>query len=192
MPKLGRLLGQGLNEMRMSVAEGIDGDPGAEIQISFAVAPQEPGPLPPLEGHVGARIGRQQRRGHGRISDLDARSQPKAARHPKNESAARLGRRSKDSSGAKFPVNSRELKSIITPEATLGKRVPWGKQGGVLGDSCARVSRSCRLAPVEYDISCGGITPQGGDPRFTRSDSALSAGHEGFRVVDVRAEEAMS
>ena len=139
---LRRLLGQGPDEMRMGVAEGVHGDAGAEIEISLAVAPQEPGSLPPLEGHVGARIGRQQRRGHGQDLRSGRKVAAKAARHPKNESAARQGRHSKDSIGAKFPVNSREMKSIITAEATLGEASSLGKTtGGAPGDSCARVSR---------------------------------------------------
>ena len=59
------LLGQRRDEMRMGVAERVDRDAGAEIEISLAVAAVEPGALAPLEGELGARIGRQQWRCHG-------------------------------------------------------------------------------------------------------------------------------
>jgi hypothetical protein len=67
--------------------EGIDRDAGPEIQVSLPVARQEPGPLTPLENHIGARIGRQQRRIHGISPRVDQTSQP----GPKNESAAQEG-----------------------------------------------------------------------------------------------------
>ena len=48
----------------MGMAQGIDRDAGAEIEISLAISAEEPGPLPLLEGKLGARVGRQQRRCH--------------------------------------------------------------------------------------------------------------------------------
>ena len=65
VPELSGLLGQRRDEMRMGVAERVHRDAAAEVEISLAVARHEPGALAPLEGDVGARIGRQQRRVHG-------------------------------------------------------------------------------------------------------------------------------
>ncbi len=69
VPELLRLLGERADEMRMGVTQGIHGDAGAEIEISLAASRDEPGPLASFEGKVGPRIGRQQRRSHGSVSN---------------------------------------------------------------------------------------------------------------------------
>ena len=55
---------QGSDEMRMRMAERIDRDAGAEVEIAFAIGRDEPSALAALEGEVGPRIGRKQRRNH--------------------------------------------------------------------------------------------------------------------------------
>jgi hypothetical protein len=64
VPQLARLSAQGLDQMRMRVAETIDRDAGAEIEVALALARDQPHALPPLEGDIGARIDGQQRRVH--------------------------------------------------------------------------------------------------------------------------------
>ena len=59
VPELLRLLGQRRDQMRMRVAERIDGDAGGEIEIALAVSREQPSALAPLESEVDARIGRQ-------------------------------------------------------------------------------------------------------------------------------------
>ncbi len=62
LPGLGR---QRLDQMRMGVAERIDRDARAEIEIAGAVGGDRPGALAPLEGDGRACIGRQQDGGSG-------------------------------------------------------------------------------------------------------------------------------
>ena len=57
------------DQMRMRMAEHVDGDAGGEIEIALAVGRDEPGALAPLEREVDARVGRQKMRGaHGSVS----------------------------------------------------------------------------------------------------------------------------
>ena len=58
VPELFALALQRLHEMGMGMAERHDGDAGAEIEIALAVVGQQPGALAPLEGQIGARVGR--------------------------------------------------------------------------------------------------------------------------------------
>ena len=88
-----------MHEMRMGVPKRVHRDPGAEIEISLAVSLEKPSALPLLEREVGARVGRQQRRGHDVISGAGlGRSLTRKpcqsnvlAMGPENESAARQG-----------------------------------------------------------------------------------------------------
>ena len=61
MPKLRALAGQGLDEMRMGVADRGHRDARAEVEIALAVGRDEPAALSSLKGDVGARIGRHDR-----------------------------------------------------------------------------------------------------------------------------------
>ena len=67
VPELLGLRAQCVDEMRMRVAEHIDRDAAAEIEIALAVRRNEPRALASLEGEVDARISRQQVRRHGRL-----------------------------------------------------------------------------------------------------------------------------
>jgi hypothetical protein len=64
VPELLRLLGDGGDQMRMRVAERVDGDAGGKIQVTVAVCRNQPSALTPLKGKVDARVGRQQMRCH--------------------------------------------------------------------------------------------------------------------------------
>ena len=155
VPDLAGLLGEGRDEVRVGVAERVDGDAGAEIEVSLPVAPEKPGTLPLFERQIGARVGRQQRGGHG-PSPIGT---PGAARGPKTKAPPGWGGTGRDSNGAEPPVNSREMKSGIT--AFRGpERVPWGKPPRRAGTLAPESTRSSRFSAVEYDISCGGITLQ--------------------------------
>ena len=68
VPELGGLLGQGLDQMRMGVAEGVHGDAGAEIEISLAISADEPRPLPSSR--------RKRRRAHRSAATAMSRSSP--------------------------------------------------------------------------------------------------------------------
>ena len=58
MPELLRLLGQRRDQMRMRMAERVDRDAAAEIEIALALRRGEPSALASLESEVGTRIGR--------------------------------------------------------------------------------------------------------------------------------------
>ena len=58
VPELARLLGQGRDEPRMRVAERVDGDAGAEVEISLAGRRRQPAAFAALEGDVGSRVDR--------------------------------------------------------------------------------------------------------------------------------------
>ena len=62
VPELVGLLGQRRDQMRMAVAERIDGDAAGEIEIALAVGVDQPDALAPLEGQRGARKGLVKRR----------------------------------------------------------------------------------------------------------------------------------
>src|SRR5690606_40440574 len=64
VPELAGLRGKRLDEMGMAVAEGIDRDACAEIEISLAASRHEPRALAFLEFVLGTRIGLQKRRSH--------------------------------------------------------------------------------------------------------------------------------
>ena len=70
VPELSRLFGQCLHQMRVRVAEGIDRDTGAKIEISLAISTDEPSSLPSFKGEVGARVGLKQGRCHEVVSAL--------------------------------------------------------------------------------------------------------------------------
>ena len=58
MPQLLRLLGQGRDQMRMGVAERVDGDAGGKIEIALAVGRDQPYAFAPLKGEVDtAKVG---------------------------------------------------------------------------------------------------------------------------------------
>src|SRR5690348_5183178 len=64
MPKFLGLVDERGRQMRMGVAERVDGDAGGEIEIAFAVRGDEPYAFAPLEGEVDTRKGRHQMRCH--------------------------------------------------------------------------------------------------------------------------------
>jgi hypothetical protein len=70
VPHLAGLPGERPDEVRMGVAERIHGDAGAKIEVAFALVGEEPHALASLEDEIGARIGRQQGRIHGRSPGL--------------------------------------------------------------------------------------------------------------------------
>ncbi len=65
VPQLLRLRGQRLDQMRMRMAERVDGDAGGKIEIAVAVGRRQPYALAPLESEVDARVSGQQMRCHG-------------------------------------------------------------------------------------------------------------------------------
>ena len=67
VPNLLRLLGERLHQDRMRVAERVHGDAAGKIEVALAVGAEQPSALAPLEGEVGARIGRQQRSDQDRL-----------------------------------------------------------------------------------------------------------------------------
>ena len=78
-----RLRGERLDELRMRVAERVDGDAGGEIEIALAVGGGEPGALAALEREVDAREGRQKMRGaHGTFLASCERPEMKCAASP--------------------------------------------------------------------------------------------------------------
>jgi len=67
VPELVCLLRQGLDKVRMGVAERGDRDAGGEVEIAVAFSREEVDALPALEGKIAAGIGRKQGRfRHGR------------------------------------------------------------------------------------------------------------------------------
>ena len=60
MPDLGGLLGQRPDQMRMGVAERVDRDACAEIEIARTVGGDRPGAFATLEGDGRAGIGRHE------------------------------------------------------------------------------------------------------------------------------------
>ena len=62
VPELAGLLGQRRDQMRMAVAERIDGDAAGEVEISLAIGLDQPDTLAPLESQGGARKGLVKRR----------------------------------------------------------------------------------------------------------------------------------
>ncbi len=65
MPEPPALIFQRLDQRGMGVAEGADGDAGAEVEIALAAFLDQPGALALHEGERRPRIGRQNRRDHG-------------------------------------------------------------------------------------------------------------------------------
>ena len=63
MPELAALVDERLDEMGMAVAQTADRDARAKIEIAGPIGRLEPAALASREGHIGARIGRQDRRG---------------------------------------------------------------------------------------------------------------------------------
>ena len=61
VPKLLRLLGQGVDEMRVAMAKAANGDARAKVEIARPVGRRQPGPVATLEGDRRAGIGRQDR-----------------------------------------------------------------------------------------------------------------------------------
>ncbi len=49
MPELAGLFGQRRDEVRVAVAERIDGDAGGEIEVALAVSGDQPAALAPFE-----------------------------------------------------------------------------------------------------------------------------------------------
>ena len=70
MPQLLRLAGQGLDQMRMGMAERVDGDAAAEIEVFAAVGRDEIGAFAPLERHIGPSISRQNGWNHESLSGM--------------------------------------------------------------------------------------------------------------------------
>ena len=62
VPELAGLLGQRGDEMRVAVAERVDGDAAAEIEVALAVVGDQPAALAPLEGQGRPRKGIEKRR----------------------------------------------------------------------------------------------------------------------------------
>ena len=94
VPELAGLLGQRRDEMRVAVAERIDGDAGAEIEIALAVVGDQPAALAPLERQGRPREGIEKRRtahymhsGTG-IPGIAAEAACLPAVRPKNQKAA--------------------------------------------------------------------------------------------------------
>ncbi len=65
VPEFVALPMQGRHEVRVGVAEGVDGDARPEIEIALAARRNEPTALPVVESDVGARVGRRDGGGHG-------------------------------------------------------------------------------------------------------------------------------
>ncbi len=86
VPELAALLAQRLDEVRMRIAERRDRDATAEIEVTIAVLGEEPDTLAAIEDEIGAGIGGQDVRRHGkrhastsRIPDSGSREAEKAA-----------------------------------------------------------------------------------------------------------------
>ena len=155
VPELAGLLGQRRDEMRVAVAERVDGDAAGEIEIALAVVGDQPAALAPLEGQGRPRKGLVKRRtahymrlrnrqsGHRRQGGLLARGaakNQKAAQaaadrnhivvfgHEVNENVAQR------SAASAFPALVHELHS-----GKLGKTEKT--DSCCISDSCHRVSR---------------------------------------------------
>ena len=72
------LLGDRFHQARMRVAERVDGDAGAEIEVALAAGREQPAALAPLEGDVDARVGRH----HVRLRHSDGSPKPDQAFEP--------------------------------------------------------------------------------------------------------------
>ena len=59
VPDLLGLLGERLDQMRMGMAERVDGDARGEIEVALAIGREQPSALAPLESEVDARVSRQ-------------------------------------------------------------------------------------------------------------------------------------
>ena len=59
VPDFLRLRGQRFDQIRMRVAERVDGNARGEVEIAIAVSRDQPSALAPLESEVDARISRQ-------------------------------------------------------------------------------------------------------------------------------------
>ena len=100
VPELLRLLDQGLDQMRMIVAEARHRDAAAEIEIALAGRRNEPGALAALERQLVTRVGRKKSRSHVLYSLSPSARTPRrepirrcAAGGPENEIAVPRGRR---------------------------------------------------------------------------------------------------
>ena len=67
VPELARLLGQRRHQPGMGMAEGVDRDAGAEIQISLAILGEKVGALATDEGDIRPVIGGKQSGKHGAL-----------------------------------------------------------------------------------------------------------------------------
>ena len=65
MPHLAGLLTKRRHQVRMSVAESVDGDTCGEVQVALAVGAIKSNAFPPLKSYVSARIDGQKVRCHG-------------------------------------------------------------------------------------------------------------------------------
>src|SRR5258708_4658316 len=103
MPQFLRLRVQGRDEMRMRMAERVDGDAGGEIEIPVAVGGHQPNALAPLEGEVDTCESRHQMRSHG-VSPPALRGKIRAV---KTKCAASPGGTAGHSISARPTVNTR-------------------------------------------------------------------------------------
>ncbi len=151
VPDLLRLLGDGGDEPRMSMAERVDGDAGAEIEVALAVGGDEPRALAPLKSKIDARIGRQQMRCHGR-----ARLRRAARRRAVKQNVPPLrAARIRYFSSVPSSVNTRNGRGKPGCPQLIHIRSGnvWTCDAGTLA---RRLPPYCSLLIVEYDISCGG------------------------------------
>ena len=156
VPELAGLLGQRRDQMRMAVAERIDGDAAGEIEIALAIGLDQPDTLAPLEREGSTRKGLVKRRTAHYLS-LQARS-PGCSQATPGFSRRSPGKIKKAAHAAAFEPISRfsAMKSTKTSanQAAVTIRMesfpglPLGKLGktektdsSCLANSCHGVSR---------------------------------------------------
>ena len=88
MPDLVDLFRDRFDEVRVRVAERVDGNPRREIEIAIAVGRDEPGAFAAFESKIDARVGRQQMR----CSDAGHRRPGSSSRGKRNVPPLRAAR----------------------------------------------------------------------------------------------------
>ena len=144
MPELAALIDERLDQMGMAVAKAADCDARAKIEIARPIGRFEPAALASREGHIGARIGRQDRRrglggGGHRISHGTSRAGWPENQTPPSWAALqalyivyeipRPGSNKSRRQGPKPPSGSDQLfRSRFDSETCPWTQVGWGKQ----------------------------------------------------------------